>query len=234
MASADFSQLYRVLALRPGCSLEQFKQAYRRLVAYQHPDRAPTPAAGGGASPELSDVIALYDQAMRFYRTHGRLPGAGSGLVEPAYTPPAVIVPESDDHEFDDHAQEPETRETTPSLSRRFAPLAMLALLALAWATWQKTSEPESLPAMPPRHAAGVATESAASPGGLVLGMDMEAVRSIQGDPVQIRDDKWEYGPSWLRFENGKLVDWYSSPLYRLRTPTSVPPMSTGIPAKSS
>jgi hypothetical protein len=57
----------------------------------------------------------------------------------------------------------------------------------------------------------------------LALGMTPENVRAIEGEPTLIRDDRWEYGPSWIRFENGEVVDWYSSPLQSLRTPTGRP-----------
>ncbi len=57
----------------------------------------------------------------------------------------------------------------------------------------------------------------------LELGMDADAVRTIQGDPVISGADHWEYGPSWIRFENGKVADWYSSPLSPLKTATAQP-----------
>ena len=55
------------------------------------------------------------------------------------------------------------------------------------------------------------------------IGMDAETVRSIQGDPVQWEGSEWIYGPSWIRFERGRVIDWYSSPLRRLKTETSSP-----------
>ena len=33
----------------------------------------------------------------------------------------------------------------------------------------------------------------------------------------------WEYGPSWVRFECGQVVDWYSSPLNPLKASRSCP-----------
>lgn len=53
--------------------------------------------------------------------------------------------------------------------------------------------------------------------------MDTDVVRAIQGEPVIGGTDHWEYGPSWIRFENGKVVDWYSSPLNPLKTTTVQP-----------
>jgi hypothetical protein len=53
--------------------------------------------------------------------------------------------------------------------------------------------------------------------------MDADAVRAIEGEPTLIGGDRWEYGPSWIRLEDGKVTDWYSSPLRPLRTATAQP-----------
>ena len=57
----------------------------------------------------------------------------------------------------------------------------------------------------------------------LEIGMDADAVRRIQGEPLQQEGSQWIYGPSWLYFERGRLADWYSSPLYPLKTATGSP-----------
>lgn len=54
--------------------------------------------------------------------------------------------------------------------------------------------------------------------------MDSDTVRAIEGAPIMVNGDRWDYGPSWIRFENGKVVDWYSSelqPLKASRSPTA-------------
>ncbi|WP_281187141.1 hypothetical protein [Aquimonas voraii] len=33
------------------------------------------------------------------------------------------------------------------------------------------------------------------------------------GPPLVLQADLWEYGPSHIRFERGRVVGWYSSPL---------------------
>jgi hypothetical protein len=57
----------------------------------------------------------------------------------------------------------------------------------------------------------------------IALGMDTDAVRAIEGDPMLVGENRWDYGPSWIRFENDKVVDWYSSPLHPLKTPSPHP-----------
>lgn len=51
----------------------------------------------------------------------------------------------------------------------------------------------------------------------LALGMSVENVRAIEGNPDTIDGDRWEYGASWIRFEHGQVVDWYSSPAHAFK-----------------
>ena len=53
--------------------------------------------------------------------------------------------------------------------------------------------------------------------------MDVETVRSKQGNPMHSEGSEWIYGPSWIRFERDRVIDWYSSPLHRLETETPSP-----------
>lgn len=206
----DFLELYRELGVSPGCCLLDFKRAYRRHVARLHPDRP------GDGQPRVGDQLqqltAQYSAAMEFQRRHGRLPGAQADI--------RVNTPE------------PALRSTLPPLGptreSRHAPskvtllLAISVLAALFWCTDPLPFSPEI------NHTPYIAQSTADAPEKAVLpmlavGMSPENVRAIEGEPMLIRDDRWEYGPSWIRFENGEVVDWYSSPLRSLRTSTGRP-----------
>ena len=215
MATLDFSQLYSQLNLQPDCSLEDFKRAYRRRVAELHPDKHAADAVPANLKQmSLSELISLYGMAMQFHKRHGRLPG---GAAKASHSFPldtalrrsiAVDVP----------------RQGSAGISYR-SWLAVAILLALV--VYLLVSE-APLPSSPPEETSVRAAIT--SPGAhsranqLQLGMDMSTALAIQGTPSHRREKVWEYGPSWLRFENGRLVDWYSSPLYRLRTPTPEAP----------
>lgn len=69
----DLDSIYAELDLRPGCSLEEFKRAYRRRVADLHPDR--TGARSAQDQAVLRDLIRVYTAVTRFHRRYGRMPG---------------------------------------------------------------------------------------------------------------------------------------------------------------
>jgi hypothetical protein len=109
--------------------------------------------------------------------------------------------------------------------------MALAIALAVAWLAWNPAwfaddAEPASStssivsPAQygefkPPIHALRDT---------LQIGMTTEAVRHIEGQPLLLGDSRWDYGPSWIRFEKGRVVDWYSSPMRPLNIDSSNPP----------
>ncbi len=213
----DFSQMYAELGLQPDCGLEQFKRAYRQRISELHPDRTAHHATPDGRL-DLGELIALQAAAIAFHREHGRLPGstlrhtsaegasARSGAAHPRFVG---------------------SEDNRPSLTARWPIAAVLlagALLAGVFLDNPTTQAPSTSPAaLPAADALPQATPPEVLSGPLELGMDAATVRSIQGDPMRIDNDTWEYGPSWLRIERNRLVDWYSSPLYRLKTRTPSP-----------
>jgi hypothetical protein len=178
--------------------------AYRRRVTQLHPDR--NPGVHDAASAErLRNLIALYDAAQRFHRRYGRLPGSSGNTPSPR---PAL--------------PERPYAEPLPRRPRSFAAWLALPLLALLlWLAWN-TQSPDTPDAAPAASSDDIGALPAGAPQ-LALGMDPDSVRAIEGTPPLDLGDRWEYGPSYLRFEHRKLVDWYSSPLRPLKTATTRP-----------
>lgn len=214
----DYSHLYRTLGLQPGCSLDAFRQAYRRHVGSQHPDKASIRHPRDEASLPLSEVIALHDQAMRFHRRYGRLPGTTPVWPAPA---PDDMAPTASKGLGSALARLHPPQSPTDG-SRWWLLLIVLALLLLAIRTPWQSSPPAPKPQADTALSASQ-SRADALPDTLALGMDASIVLAIQGQPVKQSEDQWEYGPSWVRFEKGRLSDWYSSPLYRLKTATASP-----------
>ncbi len=218
----DFSQLYSLLGLEPNCSLEELKHVYRKRVAELHPDRNSPDASNTEGNDQLATLIRLYRMAVQFHELHGRLPGStateaamsrqGSAASRTRASPP--VLPRTR------HA----TPESTPIPAGHWWLLLGLACLIgyLVFSAFPgKDSTSASSPAsgMHPSTAPDT-TGHGRGPALVLAGMDADAVLSIQGAPSRISGDVWEYGPSWLRFEDGRLVEWHSSPLYRLKTST--------------
>lgn len=216
----DFSQLYSLLGLEPGCSLEELKHAYRKRVAELHPDRYSPRSPDDERSMQLARLIPLYKDAVHFHELHGRLPGStvaettarqGSAASRGRASSPAL----------------PRNRGTapeTPSMpaSHWWLLLALACLIGYLVFSAFPGKGSASMPSATGMHPVGAHAEvgDRGNHAFVLAGMDADTVLAIQGRPSRINDDVWEYGPSWLRFEDGLLVEWHSSPLYRLKTRT--------------
>ncbi|MBS0433240.1 MAG: J domain-containing protein [Proteobacteria bacterium] len=131
----DFILLYEELGLTPDrCSLDEFKRAYRRRVSNLHPDRRPN--AVDEDSPEaMQRLTSLYGAAIAFERRFGRLPGAGPAPQRRHVTTPAGGY--STIHTAPGLGMRREFPSTPePRSLRKRVILALLILLALAWALW--------------------------------------------------------------------------------------------------
>ncbi|MET0224920.1 MAG: J domain-containing protein [Dokdonella sp.] len=214
MDPTDFLLLYQELGLRPGSGIDDFKLAYRRRIADLHPDRQRGAQQGNAelARDRLQRLTLLYGAAIAFHRRHGRLPGASVAPRTAEPSPAAAVA-------------------ATPASGgrKRWLLLAMaVALLgAIGWQWFDSddgsvadTGEESSLAAG--RVAEQEAVSSAPAPQ-LRLGMRMRDVLDVEKEPITRGEDRWDYGPSWIAFERGKVTDWYSSPLRPLRYATTHP-----------
>ncbi len=221
----DFALLYARLGLPPDCTLEQFKHACRQRIAQLHPDKSPGAASSMPDLP-ISELISLYVSAMRFHRRHGRLPGG-----QPVATARTTPSPQAHPIAHASKVAAPNADEAAQSLSWRtwlIAGAAVALLLALFAALDRESVPAEHSPANPASAEAAQDISPAIEPAAITpprieLGMDRAAVLEIQGEPLQHDERDWLYGPSWIRFEKGRVIDWYSSPLYRLRVATPAP-----------
>lgn len=205
----DFLVLYEKLGLDPGCELSEFKRAYRRHVAMLHPDRPAEARAGGGATGAgpLQEVTAQYGAAMEFHRRHGRLPGAATApprfnardAAVPHVSPPAPVSPGA----------------PTRSRSKRLILLAVIATGVLLWNIVPVASLTQAGSTQVPADDDGDSSDPQVKTV-LSIGMSADDVRAIEGDPQSIHDHRWGYGKSWVLFDHGEVIDWYSVPPHPL------------------
>ncbi|KRG68959.1 J domain-containing protein [Pseudoxanthomonas dokdonensis] len=209
----DFSLLYRQLGVPPDCGLEQFKQAYRRQIAELHPDRHASADASTQAQALLPELIASYAAAIRFHKEHGRLPGAsvnGSGGWK-----------QQRSRRLGDR---PAQTQAHPATWHRHVAIVGVLLLAGVYIVLSapRDASPGRSPGGQPMPAHAAASPA---PALIRMGMDKQSVRDIQGPPSYQREQVWEYGPSWVRFEDDAVVEWYDSPLYPLRVARTATPV---------
>ncbi len=198
-----FFALYEELGLDIGCSLEDFKHAYRRLASQLHPDRVGT----GSDVQRLQRLNVLYGNALEFHQTHGRLPGFRPPPRPVSPQPPVIVAQEVMD-----------PTPVKPWRGRRWLlAAACLLFLLLYWLGlgMQEGAPPTLDPAGPgDRVDPGLFQPQAPD---LALGMDATLARRVLGHADYEGATRWDYGPSWVEFQCGKVVGWYSSPLRPLR-----------------
>ena len=208
----DFMVLYCELGIEPDCSMDGLRLAYRRRVADLHPDRG-----GDAGGDELKALNKRYAAAIDFHRHHGRLPGATApapALRRHAFAaPPPVIAAAAGEEPLQERRRR-----------SKFVVYGMVLVAALGawWLTRTDASLPEFLDGV-----AGDQREIRPSAAiALRQGMHASDVAAMLGDPVHraLGGTHWEYGPSWVRFGCGRVIDWYSSPLRPLRASRSRPP----------
>ena len=199
----DFAALYRELGIDATCSLADLRAAWRRRVAKLHPDQ-------GGDAEDAARLQALnrrFDAALDFHARFGRLPGA---------PPPGALAQVVAQ---DPHA--PAGKDPAAAfgrIPRYFVAVGLLGICVLGWRIVQTGDAGDGL-------ARGVHAADAHGGGGAehparaaieVLavspGMDKARVRAILGEPQQMHDQRWSYGPSWVEFRCDRVVGWYSAP----------------------
>lgn len=201
----DFLALYQDLGLRADCTPQDLKTAYRKRVGELRPDRSPHDAH---ALRALQHLNARYESAIAFERRHGRLPGTpvpATGAARSAAGAAAAPAPARQ--------------------GRRTGLIAVAAALgALATWAWHDAGETRSSPPRAGLSASAVLPLPSTSMRSTIsLGSPEDRVRAIHGEPVGGSDDRWEYGPSWVAFRCGVVVDWYSSPLRPLKVADANP-----------
>lgn len=107
---------------------------------------------------------------------------------------------------------------STPTIATATILVLIIVMVALHWSETQVAQKTEE-----GLHAEETYASADPEEPRLVLGMEEGDVLAIQGTPERTQDGIWSYGSSWVRFEEGHLVDWSSVPPNRLRTQTPRP-----------
>lgn len=208
----DFLRLYEELGLPSDATLDALKQAYRRRVSELHPDRShdKDPKAARRAAESLQRLTAMYAAATTFHRRHGRLPGAS---VAPGRIRATTRIP---------------PRSASPPARRRSRRIVWFGLIAAiaAWLLFRPSTQdapPEIAVSADHDAIAPMRPRTRVPARALATGMTSDEVLLLEGAPVTRSGDRWSYGPSWIAFDDGKVISWYSSPLRPLKSARSRP-----------
>jgi hypothetical protein len=239
-----FLQHYRTLGIEPGCTPDQLKYAYRRLVKAWHPDHYPHHKAGERALTEqrMREINRAFRSLSDFHRHHGYLPvtdDAGPQILET----PTPHIWQHDKHFEAGSANEREWGQPAPKFTgiraSRFILLGMvLGLLYGAWVVYQKnaafdkaTTDEASEPApgtsiaAPPTVAKPTASRNDPY---FTFGSALGKVYAAQGVPTKTEEGVWFYGKSKVFFVDGAVSGWEEDPENPLKTePLTETPPST-------
>jgi hypothetical protein len=232
MTTDDYLADYACLGLQPGCSLEALERRWRRAVSELHPDR------GGGTdigarSRQLRELTLAYRRLRSFEREHGRLPGGAPPAGAAVHLAPAMAtaIGDNEQHEQESGAFGPAAYPRAPHAGTRGSRglgLMVLAALGLGWVLGALSGgdlagDAGADTGLDAAQRAATMASAATGPRGLRLGDSAEEVERLLGPPYLRGVDLWEYGPSHVRFERGRVSGWYSSPMKPLPVDAPVP-----------
>lgn len=223
MPTDDYLADYALLGLQPGCSMETLERTWRLAVRDLHPDRAHDSPDIEARNRRLHELTGAYRRLRQFGREHGRLPG---GMLRPsesaAAAASAAAQPKGSeaDARFGSGIGAATLSRSSPSMRGRWQGYALAAAVAMSvvWALTPSHDEAarqghEAARALEPP-ATPTRSVNAASPTRRIrVGSTEAQVERLIGSPMVSAPDVWEYGPSHVRFERGRVVGWYSSPL---------------------
>ncbi|MBD8524852.1 hypothetical protein [Pseudomarimonas arenosa] len=209
----DYAADFAALSCAPGCDVDTLERAWRRAISQWHPDRASSEQQAA-FSERLHQANAAYRRLREFHRIHRRLPGGGASRpsmpgVErlSAQTAPTV------------------TEAAGPSRKRWLWAGGLLGLAAL-WAILGHSERRDE----PVRAARVGQVDAATELAQIELGSAREQVLATLGKPILIVDGRWEYGPSYIEFDNDRVSNWYSSPLRPLPVAAQRPALHLSAP----
>lgn len=215
-------RLYEELGVSPDQGVAQLTRRYRQRLHELHPDRQF--ATGEQPAVDADDdgigwLTRSYREALAFERAHGRLPGAEQAAA--ATTTQARSPRPSPPLARPRRARRARRPPGGGDAGRRWLLGGLaVALLVLTVLPELGLDAPEPLPATAHRDRFTTSDAPATPAASIRVGSSEADVLRIQGEPHTRSPNLWAYGPSYIRFENGRVQDWHSSPLQPLKVAT--------------
>jgi hypothetical protein len=212
----SYRKYYEALGLAPGCSWEDLRTTYRRLVKTWHPDRfAEGDRTRAVAQERIKTITSAFQKLSDYHRRHGCLPQEPDARPEPAARATSETAAPS---EWPAPAPP-----VAADIALRPRPLLVtLTLAIIAGVTFllvvtsedlpDTTTSPE--PAPVPDDAPARAPEHPPKPTKFfTIGSSLGDVHEAQGTPTRAEPGVWYYGNARVYFENGRVTRWEHDPL---------------------
>mgnify|MGYP001579240134 FL=1 len=225
-----YLQHYQVLEIQPGCSFEDLRYAYRRLVKEWHPDHftgGRENSDPGYAESKIKDINKAFRSLSDYYKKNGCLPISPE---EAADLNKGSAFLWMDNRQSKDRRPAQGKKASTFSVSLRL--MIVGAVLGIGYVAWKTHMQEQIGPSNQAAPANSVPTEqyqlgsrqSRETEEHFTVGSTLGDVIAIQGAPTSIEGDVWLYGQSKVYMEKGAVTKWENdseSPLKAYIIPTS-------------
>jgi hypothetical protein len=236
---SDFSRLYDTLGLKPGCSWEQVRKAYRRQAQSWHPDRFPeTSPERAEAEKKIVRINHAYRILAAYWKQFGTLPGQNleqqrdsKPKRRPPPRPATQPAPRATTAPPGSARPRPERQSAQRVSQHDYHALSLVALVFMCvfvFGLLYLDPKPRNSVSNPTasslrRSAPGLTADPAAPPTLIkparddksmpffTIGSSMAKVNEIQGIPTRIEGNDWYYGASKIHFVDGLVASWQIS-----------------------
>ena len=228
----EYLTSYQHLGIAPGCTWQEVRRAYKRLVKRWHPDHFHNDArAQFLANEKIKEINCAFDLLSVHYRTHGVLPHitktfeSSLGHAHPSYS--TSDIPSRSTATMHGDASSAHNNDASNVKQKNqyniFVRGALISLILwLGYVLWhipQRAKNPTSAsntallnPTTAPDNASNAQAQTAQDTNYFTYGSTVGEVYAVQGTPSQTIDNVWHYGKSKIYFNGGKVTRWEDDP----------------------
>lgn len=217
-----------MLGLSPGSSLQEIKNAYKRLSQMFHPDRFPeNTEEHKTARAKFLTVQQSYKLLLKYQQSHGSLPKPATftAINDTATRTRTTLI--NSDHKHQKPPTSPSKQPLHSSLQKIWLPISFIGLsvyftLHISKQSVHLTNDALELqtntettitsPSSTTNETPSKQTHSNKQPTmQFTYGDSMRTVVEVQGAPTNATGNVWYYGKSKVIFHQGKVINWHSN-----------------------